>query len=308
MEASQHDLVILGSGPAGLTAAIYAGRANLSPLVISGLQSGGRLTLPPMIENFPGFPEGIDGATLAKNTRAQAERFGASVISAHAGGVDLQTWPFSVNTDEKTYSCKALVIATGADPRFLGLPKERELIGRGISTCATCDGFFFREKRVFVIGGGDTAMEDAQVLSRWAEKVTVVHRRDALRASKILQEHAFANPKVDFIWDAVVVEFMGDEVLEGVKLRNVKTGEITEHPCDGVFLAIGHIPNTAIFKGQIELDDDGYIVTSGMTRTSVEGVFAAGDVVDKVYRQAVVAAGSGCMAALDAERWLASRL
>jgi len=307
MESSAHDLLILGSGPAGLTAAIYASRANLSPTVIAGLRFGGRLTLAPVIENFPGFPKGIDGPTLMKNMREQAERFGAVIVSGDATGIDLQSWPFSVSTDKKSFSCKALIIATGADPRFLGLPKERKLIGRGISTCATCDGFFFRDKRVFVIGGGDTAMDESLFLTRFAQKVTIVHRRDALRASKLLQQRASANPKIDFVWDSVVEEFIGDEMLEGLKLRNVKTGEISDYACDGVFLAIGHIPNTQILQGRVELDSDGYIVTTGVTRTSVEGVFAAGDVADKVYRQAVTAAATGCLAALDAERWLAAR-
>jgi len=306
VDSSVRDLVIIGSGPAGLTAAIYAARANLSPLVIAGLAPGGRLTLAPVIENFPGFPKGIDGPTLMKSMREQAERFGAAVVSADATAVDFRTRPFSVRTEEGSFSCRALVIATGANPRFLGPPREKELIGRGISTCATCDGFFFRDKRVFVVGGGDTAMDDSLFLTRFARRVTVVHRRDALRASKILQQRAFANPKIDFIWDSVVEELIGEKVLEGVKLRNVKSGEISEHSCDGVFLAIGHIPNTEIFRGQIELDPEGYVVTTNVTRTSVEGVFAAGDVVDKVYRQAVTAAASGCMAALEAEKWLAA--
>jgi len=305
MESSLRELIVLGSGPAGLTAAIYGGRAGLSPVVITGLRSGGRLTIPPLVENFPGFPEGIDGPTLMNRTMEQAKRFGAIFVFANARSADLRSRPFTIVTDEATFHCKALIIATGADTSYLGLPKEKELIGRGISTCATCDGFFFRDKVVFVIGGGDTAMEDAMFLSRSAGKVTVVHRRDQLRASKILQDQALANPKIGFIWDSVVAEFIGDEVLEGVTLRNVKTGEISQHPCDGVFLAIGHIPNTELLRGQLELDEQGYILTRGPTQTNVEGVFAAGDVVDKVYRQAVTAAGSGCMAALDAERWLA---
>jgi thioredoxin reductase (NADPH) len=306
MEGSVQELVILGSGPAGLTAAIYAGRASLAPVVITGLRSGGRLTMPPMVENFPGFPDGIDGPTLMQRTIEQAKRFGASLVSANAKSVNVRNRPFTVHTEEESFLCKALIIATGADPQFLGLPKEKELIGRGISTCATCDGFFFRDRNVFVIGGGDTAMEDSLFLSRFAKKITVVHRRDQLRASKILQEQAFANPRVDFMWDTVVEEFVGEDVLEGVRVRNLKTGEVSEHACEGVFLAIGHIPNTQVLRGQIQLDDEGYIVTRGRTRTSVEGVFAAGDVVDKVYRQAVTAAGSGCMAALDGERWLAA--
>ncbi len=306
MRESAHDLIIIGSGPAGLTAATYAARANLSPVVIAGLRSGGRLTLAPVIENFPGFPRGIDGPTLMKSMRDQAERFGAAIVSGDATSVDLRSWPFSVSTEEQTLSCKSLIIASGADPRFLGLPNERRLIGRGISTCATCDGFFFRGKRVFVIGGGDTAMDDSLFLTRFAEKVTIVHRRDALRASKVLQQHVLAHPKIDFTWNSVVEEFIGENVLEGIKLRNLKTGEISQHNCHGVFLAIGHIPNTRIFAGQIKLDSDGYIVTKNVTRTSVDGVFAAGDAVDKVYRQAVTAAATGCMAALDAERWLAS--
>jgi len=306
VENSPRDLIILGSGPAGLTAAIYAARASLSPLVIAGLHSGGRLTLAAVIENFPGFPEGTDGPSLMKNTREQAERLGAIVISGDATSVDLKRWPFSVSTDEETFFCKALIIATGADPRFLGLPKEKKLIGHGVSTCATCDGFFFRGKKVFVIGGGDTAMDESLFLTRFAENVTVVHRRDSLRASKVLQEQAFANPRIALIWNSVVEEFIGDDVLEGVKLRDVWTGEISEHPCDGVFLAIGHIPSTKIFHGQIQLDTEGYIITTSVTRTSVEGVFAAGDAVDKTYRQAVTAAATGCMAALDAEKWLAA--
>ncbi len=306
MENSPRDLIILGSGPAGLTAAIYAARANLSPLVIAGLHSGGRLTLAPVIENFPGFPEGTDGPTLMEKVQRQARRLGATIIHGDAMAVDLKRYPFSISTEDETFSCKSLIIATGADPRFLGLPKERRLIGRGISTCATCDGALFRGKRVFVIGGGDTAMDESLFLTRFAEKVTVVHRRDTLRASKALQKQAFAHPKIDFIWNSVVEEFIGDDVLKGLKLKNVRTGELTKHFCDGVFLAIGHIPSTKIFHGQILLDSEGYIVTTNVTRTSVEGVFAAGDAVDKVYRQAVTAAASGCIAALDAEKWLAA--
>lgn len=300
------DVIILGSGPAGLTAALYTARADLNPLVVEGYQPGGQLTLTTMVENFPGFPDGIMGPDLMAAMKQQAARFGAEFVSGQATAVDLSGQPLKVTVDEKTtYETRALIIATGASAKMLGLPKERSLIGRGVSTCATCDGFFFRDRRLAVVGGGDTAMEEALFLTKFASSVTVIHRRDTLRASKIMQQRAMANEKISFIWDTVVVDVLGEDKVTGLRLRNVKTGEESTFECDGLFVAIGHQPNTEIFKGQLELDEAGYIKVRERTRTNIPGVFVAGDVHDYMYRQAVTAAGSGCMAAMDCERWLA---
>lgn len=300
------NVVILGSGCAGLTSAIYTARANLEPLVISGAEPGGQLALTTDVENYPGFKEGVLGPTLMQEMREQAARFGAEFVSDDAHAVDLSRRPFVVEAGDGRHEAKALIIATGASARFLGLESERKLIGHGVSTCATCDGFFFRDQEIVVVGGGDSAMEESNFLTKFASKVTVIHRRDELRASKIMQGRALRNEKIEFIWDTVVEDIMDVEKgkVTGVKLHNVKTDEVSEFPCSGVFLAIGHIPNTQLLEGQPELDQAGYIVVHDHTKTSVGGVFAAGDVHDHVYRQAVTAAGSGCMAAIDVERYL----
>lgn len=303
---SVRDVVIIGSGPAGLTAALYAARANLQPLVIEGLESGGQLMMTTLVENFPGYRDGIMGPELMGEMRAQAERFGAEIIQSQVSAVDLSAKPFVLKTPDSEYRTKTIIIATGASAKLLGIPSERTLMGHGVSTCATCDGYFFRGQEIAVVGGGDSAMEEAIFLTKFASKVTLVHRRDTLRASKIMQDKARANPKISWMLNHVVHEVQDDGKGEvtGIVLQNVATSALTKLPVSGVFIAIGHTPNTSIFKGQLEMNENGYLVTRGGTRTSVAGVFACGDVQDEIYRQAVTAAGSGCMAALDAERYL----
>jgi thioredoxin reductase (NADPH) len=301
------NVVIIGSGPAGLTASVYAARANLSPLLIEGWQSGGQLTTTTEVENYPGFAKGIMGPELMKEMREQAGRFGTEFLTGDVSAVDFIKRPFTITVDgEQTIAAKTVIIATGASAIQIGLPNEKRLTGHGVSTCATCDGFFFRGKELVVVGGGDSAMEEAGFLTKFASKVSIVHRRDKLRASKILQDRAMKNEKVAFIWNSVVEDILGTNVVTGVRLKNVVTGKTTELPCAGVFVAIGHQPNTALFAGQLDMDQKGYIRTHDGTATSVPGVFAAGDVQDSKYRQAVTAAGSGCMAAIDAERFLES--
>jgi len=300
-------VVIIGSGPAGYTAAIYAARANLAPLMFTGLQSGGQLMLTTLIENYPGFVDGIDGPVLMETMRKQAERFGTDMIAEDVTSVDFSKRPFTLQAEGATYQAETVIIATGASAKMLGLAEERELMGRGVSTCATCDGFFFKDQNIMVVGGGDSAMEEALYLSRLGRKVDVVHRRDSLRASKIMQERAAKNPRINFLLDSVV-DAIGDTKagkVTSVDVRNLKTGQVTTHLVDGLFIAIGHVPNTALFRGQLELLPNDYIkVVPGTTQTSVPGVFAAGDVADHTFRQAVTAAGTGCMAALEAERYL----
>jgi thioredoxin reductase (NADPH) len=298
-------VVIIGSGPAGLTAAIYTARANLGPLLIEGWQSGGQLTTTTEVENYPGFAKGIMGPELMKDMRAQAERFGTEFLTGDVSAVNFATRPFSITIDgDRTVQSKTVIIATGASAIPIGVPNETRLTGHGVSTCATCDGFFFRGKELVVVGGGDSAMEEANFLTKFATKVSLVHRRDKLRASKIMQDRAMKNEKISFVWNSVVEDILGTDVVTGVRLRNVVTGHIVEMSCAGVFVAIGHRPNTALFSGQLDLDGKGYIRTHNGTATSVPGIFAAGDVQDSTYRQAVTAAGSGCMAAIDAERFL----
>jgi thioredoxin reductase (NADPH) len=299
-------VIIIGSGPAGLTAALYSARANLKPLLIEGLEAGGQLMLTTLVENWPGYRDGIMGPDLMAEMRAQAERFGAEIIRGHVERVDLSHRPFKVRTADDEYQSRSLIVATGASARLLGLESERALIGHGVSTCATCDGFFFRGKPIAVIGGGDSAMEEAIFLTKFASKVIVVHRRDTLRASKIMQDKAFANPKIAFEWNSEVedVRDAGKGAVNALMIRNNKTGELKVLDVEGVFVAIGHTPNTALFKGQLDMDANGYVLTHSGTRTNIPGVFAAGDVQDHIYRQAVTAAGSGCMAAIDAEKYL----
>jgi thioredoxin reductase (NADPH) len=300
-----HNVVILGAGPAGLTAAIYAARANLAPLVVEGAEAGGQLMLTTLVENYPGFEEGINGPPLMQMMRKQAERVGAMFLTEDAAAVDFGRRPFAITTRSGEHlEARAVIVATGASAKTLGLPGEARLLGRGVSTCATCDGFFFRNRDVIVAGGGDTAMEEALYLGNLARSVTVVHRRDALRASKIMQERALAHPRITFMWNTIIEDILGNGVVTGVRLLDLKANKRFDRPVDGVFVAIGHQPNTTIFAGQLELDQLGYIRLRERSKTSVEGVFAAGDVHDHVYRQAVTAAAYGCMAAIDAERWL----
>jgi thioredoxin reductase (NADPH) len=319
MTVEVRDVVIVGSGPAGLTAAIYTARANLRPLVIEGApssssdQPGGQLMLTTDVENYPGFVDGIMGPDLMGRFRAQAERFGAEYLTSNASRVDFSVRPFKVwapdpaTGEEREFRAHAVIVSTGARSLMLGLESEERLLGYGLSTCATCDGFFFRGQRIAVVGGGDSALEEAIFLTKFAESVTVIHRRKQLRASKIMQDRAFKNPKIRFLWDTVVTDIVGETKLEGVQVRNVLTDEETILPVTGLFVAIGHVPNTSLFAGQLDMDEAGYLLTHDGTRTSTEGIFACGDVQDHVYRQAVTAAGSGCMAAIDAERWLEAR-
>jgi len=302
-------VIIIGTGPAGYTAALYAARANLKPLVFAGAEPGGQLTLTTLVENYPGFAEGIMGPELMEQMKMQAEKFGTEIIYDAVTKVDFKTQPFEIFVGNQKYTSETVIISTGASAKLLGLKSERKLLGHGVSTCATCDGAFFRNQEVVVVGGGDTAMEDATFITKFASKVYVVHRRDTLRASKIMQERAFKNPKISFIWDSTVDEIheVAKNTVTGVTLRNLKTGKLTEMPCDGVFVAIGHKPNTEIFQDQIDVDDVGYIRLKHRTMTNIEGVFAAGDVVDHYYRQAVTAAGMGCMAAIDVERYLEAK-
>lgn len=316
---NHHTLIIIGSGPAGLTSALYAARANLAPLVLEGFDAGGQLMLTTDVENYPGFPDGILGPDLMATFRKQAERFGATYIADDATAVDLNAHPFRVEVRGDHYTGESVIVATGAKARMLGLESEKRLLGRGVSTCATCDGAFFKGQELVVVGGGDSAIEEALFLTRFATKVTVVHRRDQLRASKIMQDRAFAHEKISFVWDGIVEDLIGEGKVEAVRIRNAKSGEVSDIPASGMFVAIGHDPNTHLFRDQLEMDAAGYILVGGelqpdfdpasayATRTSIEGVFAAGDVVDHVYRQAVTAAGTGSMAAIDAEKWLESK-
>jgi thioredoxin reductase (NADPH) len=300
------NVVIMGSGCAGLTAAIYAARANLKPLVIRGLEAGGQLTLTTLVENFPGFPKGVQGPELIERMQNQAAEFGAEFMEGHVSGADLSRRPFAIDLGRETVEARTLIIASGASAKMLGLESERKLLGHGVSTCATCDGYFYRGKEVVVVGGGDTAAEEAMFLTRYATQVSIIHRRDQLRASKIMQDRLYRNPKIKFIWDSLVADVLDVDRGEvtGIKLKNTKTGGETIKSCDGVFMGIGHSPNTSLFRGQLEMNEVGYLITRDGSKTNVPGVFAAGDVQDHIYRQAITAAGSGCMAAMDAERFL----
>jgi thioredoxin reductase (NADPH) len=298
------NVIVIGSGPAGYTAALYAARANLAPLVLKGLEAGGQLTLTTDVENYPGFADGILGPELMEQMDKQAERFGAEILPVHVTRVDLSERPFGVWAGDQEWRAKTIIVATGASARWLGVPGEEKLRGRGVSACATCDGFFFRNRELVVVGGGDTAMEEAAFLTKFASKVTIVHRRDAFRATPIMVDRALGNPKIGVVWSTVVEEIIGDDAVTGVRLRNVDTDETREFPTDGVFIAIGHTPNTALFEGQLQLEDGYVVVQEPRTSTNIGGVFAAGDVTDRVYRQAVTAAGQGCKAAIDAEHFL----
>jgi thioredoxin reductase (NADPH) len=298
-------VLIIGSGPAGLTAAIYAARADLEPVMIEGMERGGQLMITTEVENYPGFPDGIMGPELMDAMRRQAERFGTRIVSSDATRVDVSQRPFKAWVGDDLYEADTMIISTGASARWLGIPGESRLRGYGVSACATCDGFFFRDREIAVVGGGDSAMEEALFLTKFASKVTIIHRRDEFRASKIMAQRVLDHPKIEVLWDSTVEEVLGDDLVTGIRVRNVRTGETSELALEGFFLAIGHDPNTNIFQDQLELDEGGYIVTeAGSTRTSVEGVFAAGDVVDHYYQQAITAAGMGCQAAIDAEHWL----
>lgn len=301
-------LIIIGSGPAGHTAALYAARANLEPLMFEGSVSGGQLMITTDVENYPGFPDGIMGPELMEQFRKQSERFGTRMHAIDVTSVDFSSRPFKVKASGDEYAADSVIVSTGATAKWLGVPGEEKLTGKGVSACATCDGFFFRDQELLVVGGGDTAMEEALFLTKFASKVTIVHRRDEFRASKIMVERAMDNPKIEVRWNSIVTEILGDNTVDGAIVEDTVTGDSEEVRTDGVFIAIGHKPNTKIFSGELDLDDNGYVIVEpGTTRTSVEGVFAAGDVADHVYRQAVTAAGTGCMAAIDSERWLAGQ-
>ena len=304
VNVDERNVVIVGSGPAGYTAALYAARANLKPLVLKGLEAGGQLMLTTDVENYPGFPQGVLGPELMELMEKQAARFDAEMLHQAATRVDLSAAPFGIWSGDEEFRARTLIVATGATARMLGIPGEDRLLGHGVSTCATCDGFFFRDQELVVVGGGDSAMEEAIFLTRFASKVTVIHRRKELRASKIMQQRAFDNEKIDFVWDTLVEEVLGDGTVSGVRLRNVENGETRDFPTNGLFVAIGHTPNTSVFENQLEMTDGYIVVREPTTATSVDGVFAAGDVVDFNYRQAITAAGMGCKAAMDAERYL----